>query len=62
LGCGTFKVYHASGAIELGVKHEKIKPQTWDYAEFKGLVAERIGVKAEKPQIMATIDDDEVPF
>ena len=63
LGCDTFKVYHASGAIELGVKPEKIRPQTWDLAEFKRLVAERIDVKAEKPQIMAAIDEeDSIPF
>lgn len=62
LGCGTFKVYHASGQIEFHVKHGNIKPQTWDLPEFRRLVAERIDVKPEKPQVMAVIDDDEVPF
>ena len=64
LGCGTFKVYHASGAIELGVKHEKIRPQTWDLAEFKRLVEELIleHKLTKKPNIMATIDDEDIPF
>lgn len=63
IGCGTFKVYHASGSIEMLIRHEKIKPVSWDLAEFKRLVAERIGVTPEKPQIMAAIgDDDDIPF
>ena len=38
------------------------RPQTWDLAEFKRLVTERIDVKADKPQIMAAIDSEDVPF
>lgn len=62
LGCDLRRVQHAAGEIWLAVKHEKIKPVSWDLAEFKRLVAERIGIRVEKPQIMAEIDDEEVPF